>query len=221
MQGDGPTLSNLPAYTPGASGEPDGTPPWPSSREGRGRAFGDDRLPFGSAYPLILGISFFANVVLVLTLIGVLLATHTGFFAPGGPSPRGAASGPAQSTPTATANLTPSITSTAGWLQVTPDSIHLACDGGQRIQLVVLANTGTRRVQWQADISGSGDQAAVTVNPDQGTLRAGANVAIQIEINTSGGSGSPSQQGVIQFDPDIPDAGAPASLSYTADSCNN
>lgn len=220
MQGDGPTLSNLPAYEPGASsGEPEGTSPWPSRREGGQRAFGDERLPFGSAYPIILGISFFANVVLVLALIGVLLATHTGFFSPRNSSPGVAAPSLTISTPTATANLTPSTGTGGGWLQVTPNTVHLTCDGGQRTQFVVLANTGPERVGWQADFPGSTDQAAVTVNPNQGELRAGANVAIQIQINTH--SNGSSQQGVIHFDPDIPDAGAPPSLSYVTDNCNN
>lgn len=210
-------MSNLPMYEPGASGEPAGTPPWPAARRtGDQGAFGDERLPFRSAYPIILGISFVANVVLVITLIGVLLATHTGFFSPGGSSPRVAAPSTVLGTPTATANLTPSTT---GWLQVTPNTVHLTCDGGQRIQFVVLANTGSERVQWQASFPGSTDQAAVTVNPNQGDLRAGADVAIQIEINTH--SDGSSQQGTIQFTPDISDAGAPPSLSYTTDTCNN
>lgn len=213
MQTDGPTLSNLPQVEPGAAESP---PTWPEPPEGRQRAFGHDRPTVRDPYIMILGVSFFANVVLIIALISVLFATHTGFFASGSPSPGVSAPASALSSPTATAASSPT-SSSGGWLQITPSSVHLGCNGDQQTQTVMLTNSGPRRVGWQADLPGSGDQAPVSVNPNQGELHAGATVAIQIQINTS----STGSQGIIRFDPANTDAGAPPTLSYTADSCNS
>lgn len=224
MQTDEPTQSNLPPYDPGAPPEPSQMPTWPRPYDGSRRtsgSAGSARAPFGNRYPLILGISFLANVVMIVALAGVLLFGHTGLLSPRGSSSGAPASGPALASPTATATRAATATSTSsstGWLQVAPSSVHLGCDGNQQTQFVVLVNNGPQRVRWQASLPGFGDQAGITVNPATGALHAGQTVSIQIQLNPDSGGG---QQGAIQFAPDTSDAGAPATLTYTADSCNN
>jgi hypothetical protein len=93
--------------------------------------------------------------------------------------------------------------------------VQLGCDSGQQAQFVVLANTGSEDVQWQVVYSISADQAAVTISPRQGNVRAGTSMVIQIQSKRQ----SDGQQGVIHFDPDTSAAGTPPSLSYTTAGC--
>lgn len=165
---------------------------------------------------MILGVSLFANVVLIITLISVLLFGHTGLFSRGSPSPGVSAPGTSLGTPTVTANSASPTTGT-GWLQVTPNTVHLTCSGDQNTQKVVLANTGPRKVQWQASFPNAGDSAPISVSPNQGELHAGATVEIQIQISSS----SNGSQGIISFNSGNSDAGASPTLSYIADNCNN
>jgi hypothetical protein len=109
---------------------------------------------------------------------------------------------------------TPSPTSGSGWLQVAPTSVQLGCGEGQQTQYVVLRNTGTDAVQWQVGFAGA-EQVGVVVNTSGGDLRAGASIALQIQIRKHASD----QQGVIRFSPDTSDAGSPANLSYTIAGC--
>jgi hypothetical protein len=106
-------------------------------------------------------------------------------------------------------------------LQVLPSSVQLGCDGDQRTQVVILSNGGPQRVHWQAVLTGSGDQAGVSVDPTQGDLDAGAGVSVKIANTThsSDSQGASSQQGVIRFTPTSADAGSPSTLSYAAAGC--
>lgn len=219
MQRDGPTWTNLPRFDHEADTPPEplGTPTWPEPPAGGRRSFGRDGSPFGSVNTLILGASLFANVVLLIALISVLLLSHSGALASGGSAPQGSVAGAALSTPTATAIATTTPLN-GGELQISPSSVQLSCDGGQRSQVVVLANNGPETVQWQASFSGSGFQAPITINPNRGELQAGASVSIQIQINRRA---SGSQQGTITFVSGTSDAGAGPSLSYTTNGCNN
>ncbi len=164
--------------------------------------------------PLALGASLGVNVALLLGLVSVLTLARAGAFAP----PRSsAAASAALGTPTSAALSTPTPTSplSSGWLQVAPTAVQLGCDGDQQTQTVVLTNTGPHRVQWQAVFSIPTDQAGIEVSPNQGGLRAGARVEIQVRTTTP----STSQQGVIRFEPDSSDAGMAPSLSYTTTGC--
>jgi hypothetical protein len=116
------------------------------------------------------------------------------------------------SSPTATLSPTPG----SGWLQVAPTSVELQCGNGQQTQFVVLRNTGSDVVHWQVTDAGGSDQVGISVNQSEGDLRAGTSMALQLQIRKHAGN----QQGVVRFDPGTPDAGAPASLSYTIAGCN-
>jgi hypothetical protein len=117
---------------------------------------------------------------------------------------------------TASTSPSPSVTSGAGWLQVTPTSVQLGCDSGQQSQVVVLANTGQESVQWQAELSVASDQAGVSISPRHGTLRPGTSIAIHLQ-NASNGE---SRQGVVSFTTDAPAAGTPPTLTYTTTACS-
>jgi hypothetical protein len=169
---------------------------------------------------LLLGVSLGANAVLllaVLGLLGLLLFNHAILLGPDG-SAGSSGPGAAQSSPTDTSSPTP----LAGWLQVTPSSVQLGCDGDQRTQVVVVANTGPQQVHWQAVLTGSADQVGVAVDPTEGDLDAGASVSVKVKNTThsSDSQNGSSQQGVIRFAPTSADAGSPPSLSYTAMGCS-
>src|SRR6185312_4497502 len=159
----------------------------------------------GRSTPLaagIIAVSLGANVALIVALLAVVLLARGGYFSsPPQPSVGASATSTAQSTP----YPSPSATSTAGWLQVGPTSVQLGCDSGQQAQFVVLMNTGAEDVQWQAVYSVSADQAAVTISPRQGNVRAGTSMVIQIQSKRH----ADGQQGVIHFDPDTSAAGTP------------
>lgn len=213
MHDDKPTVPDLRRYEPGASADRDavaGTPAWPLGRE---------RLSNRGVRTVALGVSLGANVVLLVGLLSVLVLGRGGG-ATGQPVPAGPGAGASTTlgTPTASASSQP----LAGWLRVTPSSVQLGCENGQQTQFVVLQNGGPSRVQWQAVLSAPSDQAGVVVDPHEGRLAAGASVSIRIENRTRDGDspgGASSQQGVIRFESNAPDAGAGPSLSYTATIC--
>jgi hypothetical protein len=93
--------------------------------------------------------------------------------------------------------------------------VQLGCSDGQQTQYVVLRNAGTDDVQWQVKFASQADQAAVSVSQSEGDLRAGTSMALQIQLRHH----ATNQQGTIRFDPGTPDAGSPASLSYTIVGC--
>lgn len=214
MHDNGPTVPDLPRYEPGASADPHAAaarPAWPLTGEralGRGRLFGKD------ARSIALGISLGANIVLLVSLLSLLALGRVGQAAPGGSA---SSAGAALGSPTATGSAQPLV----GWLGVTPSSVQLGCDNGQQTQFVILKNSGPEKVQWQAVISSPGDQAGVEVGPHEGGLAAGASVAVKIRNELHGGDSqsASSQQGIIRFQPNTPDAGSAPSLSYMAAAC--
>jgi hypothetical protein len=216
VQEDGPFTPNLDNYFPPDREEPGGTPTWPLHTE---------RSRYSStANPslLLLGASLGLNAALLIALLSVLILGHTNLFASAG-SPPGS-SGPLStasaansilSTPTAGSTTTPAT----GWLQVSPTSIQLGCDNGQQDQVVVLHNTGTDQVQWQAVFSTAGNTSGVQVGPNQGSLDPGTSMSIQIHNGTHSNGSQRGQQGTIQFSPTTPDAGPGPILSYTTVGC--
>jgi len=168
---------------------------------------------------------------LLIGLLALLLLNQSGIIAwvgasgSTGPSTSGAvlSTGTTLPSPTATssATATSSVIPLSGWLQVTPSSVQLGCDGDQRTQVVVLANTGPEDVHWQATVFGFGDRVGVTVTPNEGDLDAGNSASVQVQntTSTSGSHGGSSRQGVIRFAAESADAGTPASLNYTSQRC--
>lgn len=213
MQDDGPTMPNLPPYegedAPGRA--PAGMPIWPEAGAGPRRSF-----PWRVPSPVLvagLEVSLGINISLIMILLTVFLLARAGYFAP---STSSAQSTSPASTTSAVVSVTSAAASSGGWLQVAPTSVQVGCDGGQQTQVVVLENIGSQDVQWQAVFLVSADQAGVEVSPMQGNLRAGTSTALQIH-STSQSSG---QQGIIHFEADTSDAGAPPSLSYTSAGCS-
>ena len=200
MRSDEPTL-------PGLHYEPGQIPTWPVPSERDQRPTERGRPPSGCVSAAAGG----ASVVLLVSLLSLLI--HTGVFSLGGSSSPGASARHPSLTPTPTLTSTP----VTGWLQVAPTSVHLGCNDPLTIQYVVLVNSGPQSVSWQASLPSSGDQAGVAVSPNRGQLAAGASRAIQIQSRTR----SDAQQGVIQFNPNNPDAGPSPRLSYTTEGCNN
>jgi hypothetical protein len=215
VQDDEPTVPQLPrqAHSTLSEREARGLPSWPDNEPRLPRALGE------GISPIVLGaslaVSLFANGALLVALLSVLLFARAGFFSPRSssathtPSPSGASA-------TSHTSAVASPTSSESWLEVAPTSVRLGCGEGQDTQFVVLENTGTADVQWQAQFSVSPDQAGVEVDPVQGDLSAGASSPIQIR-NTAQGD---ARNGVILFAADSAVAGAPPSLSYTAASCS-
>jgi hypothetical protein len=207
VRDNGPTLPNLPSYPDGVPGS---TPRWPTvNRQNR------------YVNPVLLAASLGLNVALFIGLVSVLILGRSGLLSSGGSpsSPTPVVSGLAS--PTAAS----SPTSALGWLQVSPSSITLGCDNGQQTQLVILKNMGTAPVQWQATFSPQANSDSVDVSPNQGTLRPGTGVSIQIRNRTraSDQQGGADQQGTIQFNPvnsNTPGVGASPSLSYTVVGCS-
>src|SRR5262245_59952172 len=138
MRNDGPTLPKLGGYAPSAISDPDPdvsheTPTWPPAGERPGGAFASYRSPDGCVRASLLRASLGANVVLLIGALSLLLLNQTGAFASGGstgPSTPGAILSTATALPSPTAIS--SVTSLSGWLQVTPTSVQLGCDGDQR-----------------------------------------------------------------------------------------
>jgi hypothetical protein len=206
------------------------TPTWPGADERpqwtqqRWQMLGPQqrqRAPAGYVSALAFGISLGANVVLLaglLGVLGVLLLNNAGTLslrgASGQQAPGGSTHGAALSSPTATSTPVSSPTPSVGWLQVTPGSVQLDCGDSQQVE-VVLENTGPQTVDWQVVFSLPADRAGVRVDPQQGELAAGDTVLVQLQNSTQ----SSGQQGAIDFAPASPDAGPPASLSYTTAGC--
>src|SRR5262249_2580889 len=160
-------------------------------------------------------LSLGATGAVLVGLLGFLLLNLLGVFAsPGAPGSSGPSSALASPTATSSPSATASSLALSGWLQVTPSSVRLRCDGDQRTQVVVLANTGPQTVPWQAVVDVSADQAGIAITPTNGDLDAGASVSVQLENTTqssSSHSGSHSE-GVIRFVPTAATAGSPPLL---------
>lgn len=213
MRDDGPNTSSSHRYdAPGRT--PGEMPVWPEMNAGVDAL--RQRYSAGIARPTtlaaILAVSIGANVALIAALLAVVLLARAGYFAP---NPRAATGTGASATTTVTTTPSPTATPAAGWLQVTPSSVQLGCDSGQQSQYVVLANSGSDSVDWQAQLSVDPDQAGVSISPRHGTLRPGTNIAIRLQ-NISNGDG---QQGTISFNTDAQAAGAAPTLNYTTTGC--
>lgn len=228
MHRDEPTLPSLRSSEPG---EPDSllgrtsseASTWPLAAR-------RDHSPSGYVQTptLLLGISLGANIVLLVGLLSLLLLGHSGFFSPGTAStsvpPTASTHTLVLSSPTPPSTSPTPTTSPApifGWLQLMPSSVHLGCDNGQQIQFVVLINNGPAPVQWQVNLSVPGNQAALNISPNQGTLNPGTSMSLQIQNQTQahGPQGVSSQQGIIDFVVDTSNAGVPPHLSYTTVGC--
>jgi hypothetical protein len=235
MQPDDPTVPIVgwqapePGTTPGESATfadfpmRSAVPTWPGAAARPHWDGAPRQVPRGSVSATAFGISLGANVVLLIALASVMtfVLSHASSFLPGGGSGQ-SASGLAQGTATATASPAASPTPSAGWLRLAPSTVQLGCGDGQQTQVVVLQNTGQDSLRWQATFSLSADQAGVSVNPQRGTLSAGASVAVQLQNTThaSDTQGASGPQGVITFAPRSSDAGPPATLTYTTVGCS-
>jgi hypothetical protein len=236
VEHDRRTLRNLGGYTPAAADEPQElalpadplargeTPTWPGIDERHRRAVERGQAPSGRVSATAFGISLGANVVLLISVVGLLVLLLSNVGASGLPSSRGGSpSGLGLTNTTPTPTLAGSPTSGVGWLQVTPSNVQLGCDGDQNNQSVTLQNNGPETVAWQANFSPSYRQAGITVNPRQGELAPGDSQTLQMQNATSTLKGSHSVQGVVSFAPttqNTQNAGPPASLSYTAAGCH-
>lgn len=219
MQNDEPTLPPHLGSPPDAATDPGAfaeAPTWPPAGERSPRPLAPDHSP-------LLWLSLGATAAVLIGLVGLLVLNLLGVFAlrgaPGASGPTSALGSPtATPSPTATA----SSLALSGWLQVTPSSVRLRCDGDQRTQVVGLANTGPQTVQWQAVVDVSADQAGIAIAPNQGALDAGATVSVQLENRTQSSSseGGGHSDGVIRFVPSTATAGSPSSLSYRLDTCS-
>jgi hypothetical protein len=218
MQNDEPTLPYHIGYPPDAATDPGAfgeAPTWPPAAERSPR-------PLVPDHSLLLWLSLGTTGAVLIGLIGLLLLNQLGVFAshgaPGSSVPNSALGSPT-TTPSPTATASPLAFS--GWLQVTPSSVRLRCDGDQRTQVVVLANTGPQAVQWQAVVDVSADQTGIAITPAQGNLDAGTTVSVQLENTTQSSSqGGSDSEGVIRFVPTTATAGSPPSLSYRLDNCS-
>jgi hypothetical protein len=218
MQNDEPTLPPHIDYPPDATTDPrtfGEAPTWPPAAERSLRP----RVPDGSP---LLWLSLGATGAVLIGLVGLLLLNQLGMFAsrgaPGASVPQRTPGTPT-STPLSTA--TASVLAVSNWLQVTPSSVRLRCDGDQQTQVVVLANTGPQAVQWQAVVEVSADQARIAITPAQGNLAAGATVSVQLEnITQSSSQGGSDSEGVIRFVSTTATAGSPPALSYRLDNCS-
>ena len=220
MREDGPTLPTLRRYSTGTSGEgeePRGSTTWPVDI---GRNF-----PAYTNFvnPLILGASLGINVALLISLFSVLILDHGGLSQGnslvGSTSPVATVSavGPRAGIPTIVLSPTP----VSGWLQVSPTAVQLGCTNGQQVQFVVVENTGTAPVQWQAIFSLPSTQVGVSVNPNQGTLNPGTSVPVEIlnQTQASGPQGVTGQKGIIEFNPEMLGAGPSVTLTYSTIGC--
>lgn len=222
MQEDGPptmpSLRRLRRYVTGLSGEygkPSRSSTWPAGKKLNQPPTSHKRRP------LVLGTSLGVNVVLLIVLLSVLVLDHSGFSHSN--APVGSSSAVSRVT---TANPrgsidTPTAAPANGWLQVTPTNLQLSCNNGQQTQFVVLRNTGTEPVQWQAIFSEPADRVGVNVTPNQGTLNAGASTPLQIQNQTyaHGPQGNAGQQGSIEFNPEVVGAGPSPNITYTTVGC--
>ena len=219
MQNNEPTPPQPIGYEPDAVTDP-GTyseaPTWPPAAERSPRPLAPER-------SALLWVSIGATGVALSGLLAVLLLNQLGVFALRGASgpvgPNTALSSPtATSAPTATTSTLP----LASPLQVTPGNVRLGCDGGEQVQVIVLANSGPKDLEWQVLVDGSRDQAGIAITPNLGSLAAGDSVSVQLANTTQSSTSQDGghREGVIQFEPTTTAAGSPASLSYRLDFCH-
>ena len=185
-------------------------PKWPIPIKSEQQPAARGRSSFWWMIATTLGASV-ALLLSLLSLLGVInLTSHTGIFA--ALSPAGQSTPRASTTASPTANAAPG----SGWLQVSPADVQFGCSDHQRTQIVVLQNHGSGHVHWHASLSVPADQAGVAISPGDGDLGAGESTAIQLQSTSQ----SARQQEFIHFTvTDSQQAGAPASVSFTAVGC--
>jgi hypothetical protein len=213
VQDDEPTQPPHIGYGPDDATDPNAfseTPTWPPVGERSLPPRRPDRSP-------LLWLSLGAIGVVIIGLLGGLLLTQLGVFAP-----RGATGSPGPTTALSSPTGATSPGPLAAGLQVAPSSVRLGCDGDERMQEVVLVNGGPADMEWQAVVDTAADRAGIAITPNQGDLDAGESVSVQLENTTqsSDSKGSSHREGVIRFVPASADAGASASLSYRLDLCH-
>jgi len=222
MQNNEPTLPHHINSTPDAITEPGAfaeAPTWPPAAERSPRPLVPVRSP-------LLWLSLGTTGAVLIGLVGLLLLNQFSMFAsrgaPGASGPTSELGNPTTTTPTQLPSATASALAVAGWLRVAPSSVRLRCDGDQRLQVLVLANTGPQPVQWQAVVDMSADHAGIAIAPNQGVLDAGASVSVQLENTTKSSSsqGGGHSEGVIRFVPTSATAGSPPRLSFRLDTCS-
>ena len=207
MRDDGPTVPNLRQYDRFDQGERREIPPWP---EADARSQRSSRGARSAVLGVSLALSLGANAALLIALLVLLALSRSGYFSP-------LSSSNPSSSPSASGNATPapSPTTSSGWLHVAPTEVHVGCDNGQQTQYVVLANSGSEDIEWQAQFSVPADQAAVVVSPRQGEIRAGTSIVLRVQIRTRIGA----QTGEIRFNSDTSAAGSSPTLTYTTVNC--
>jgi hypothetical protein len=163
---------------------------------------------------------FTVAVVLAAAVLLLVVGLFSGFAlsqhsSPGGPTlgigPRPTATITPKPSPTAMPSPTPVI----NWLSVMPANVSLGCTPRTKIARVVLHNYGAGDTWWSASYNWLG---GISVSPLFGPIPGGNSVTITITNTTPGYA--PGQRGTIQFKPNDTDAGDPASLSYTTQSCS-
>jgi hypothetical protein len=222
VQDDGPptlpSLRRLRSHVSRASrefGEPTRSNTWPAGRSLK-RPPTSHKRP-----PLILGASLGVNLLLLVVLLSVLVLDHGGLAPSNDPARSSSSASRVTDVSTKAGLAAPTPVPTNGWLQVTPTNLQLSCNNGQQAQFVVLENTGTEPVQWQAMFSEPANQVGVNVTPSQGTLNAGTSTPLQIQNQTyaHGPQGVAEQQGTIEFNLETVGVGPSPTLTYTTMGC--
>jgi hypothetical protein len=169
----------------------------------------------------VLATSLGVNVVLLVVLLGVLVLDRGGFSQSNVPAGSSSSLSRVTNSGSKAGIDTPTAAPVNGWLQVTPTNLQLSCNNGQQTQFVVLKNTGTEQIQWQAIFSEPAAQVGVNVTPNQGTLNPGASVPLQIQNQTysHGPQGVAGQQGTIELNSETVGAGPSPDITYATVGC--
>src|SRR5258707_15697254 len=146
-----------------------------------------------------------------LGLGNILYGSGGGLFSNGA----GGTSRPAVLSPTVSPSPSPTATTLANWLSVTPKSITLGCKQSNHSARVTLANDGPDKLEWTATIPSYLRLAEVSVTPSSGELESGRHTTITI---TNRSFIAPHQDSV-SFQPADPEAGAPALVQFDAAGC--
>lgn len=196
-----------------------GVPVWPGA-ESRAAAGGAGR----RRTSLLALLAIAAATLLLVMLLGTALGS---WLTQGGPSgnpstgallgqhaPRATATATITPLPTATATPEPTATPTppADWLSATPQSITLGCHGDQSSAHITLNNLGPRAVSWMAQTPMLG---GLQLTPNSGRIPPDGQQTITV-TNTSRLF---DRHGTITFTPLNADAGQPAAVNYTTNSC--
>lgn len=159
------------------------------------------------------------GIVLVMAfLLGGLAGAVPGWLLGGGPGPVTHVNPTATATATATPTVmpTPTATPVVNWLSVSPASVSLGCGAQTKSTRVLLRNLGPSATSWSAAYNWLG---GISVSPTSGTLESGQSATIKLTNTTLSWFGGSGKHDFIEFRPGSPDAGVPASVSYTTQAC--